>query len=81
MRLITNDWQALQEQVRQQYSKIENTREQLFHTWRSFHYEENSETINAYVNQIRQVATLLGYEEPQVFKTPFLTDSIAFCTL
>ena len=68
LRLIANDWQALQEQFRQQYSKIGNTREQLFHAWRSFHYDENSETINAYVNHIRQVATLLGYEEPQVLE-------------
>ena len=31
LRPIVNDWQALQEQFRQQYSKIGNTREQLFH--------------------------------------------------
>ena len=45
---------------RQQYSKIGNTREQLFHAWRSFHFDENTETIDAYVNHIGQVATLLG---------------------
>ena len=79
LRLIANDWQALPEQFRQQYSKIGNTREQLFHAWRSFHYEENSEMIDAYVNHIKQVATLLGYEDLQVlevFKTLFLTDYI-----
>ena len=53
---------------RQQYSKIGNTREQLFHAWRSFHFDENTETIDAYVNHIRQVATLLGYQEPQVLE-------------
>ena len=42
LRPIANDWQALQKQFRQEYSKIENTREQLFHVWRSFHYDENS---------------------------------------
>ena len=68
LRPITNDWQALQEQFRQQYSKIENTREQLFHVWRSFHYDENSEMIDVYVNCIRQVATLLGFEELQVLE-------------
>ena len=47
LRLIANDWQALQEQFRQQYLKIGNTREQLFHAWRSFHYDENSEKIDA----------------------------------
>ena len=30
------DWQGLQNLYRQQYSKIGNTREQLFHVWRSF---------------------------------------------
>ena len=34
--------------------------EQLFHAWRSFNFDENTETIDAYVTQIRQVATLLG---------------------
>ena len=58
---------------RQQYSKIGNTREQLFHAWRSFNFDENAETIDAYATHIRQVATLLGYGEPQileVFKFP-----------
>ena len=68
LRPIADDWQALQEQFRQQYSKIGNTGEQLFHVWRSFHYDENSETIDAYVNCTRKVATLLGYEELQVLE-------------
>ena len=68
LRPIANDWKALQEQFRQQYSNIGNTREQLFHAWRSFHYDENSKTIDAYVNCIRQVATLLGYEKPQILE-------------
>ena len=41
--------------------------------WGSFHYDENSETVDAYVNRIRQVAAMLGYEELQileVFKNP-----------
>ena len=53
-------------QFRQQYSKIGNTREQLFHAWRSFHFNENTETSDAYVMHIRQVAPLLGYGEPHV---------------
>ena len=52
----------------QQYSKIGNTREQLFHAWWSFHFDENTETIDAYINCTRQVATLLGYQEPQVLE-------------
>ena len=68
LRPINADWEGLQNVFRQQYSKIGNTREQLFHTWRSFHFDENTETIDAYVNCIRQVATLLGHQEPQVLE-------------
>ena len=60
----------------QQFSKIGNTREQLFHAWRSFNFDENTETIDAYVTHVRQVAALLGYGEPQileVFKNTFPT--------
>ena len=66
LRPINVDWVGLQNTFRQQYSKIGNTREQLFHAWRSFHFDENEETIDAYVNHIRQVATLLGYQELQI---------------
>ena len=54
------DWIELQNQFRQQYSKKGNVREQLFHTWRSFHFDENTETLDSYVTHIRQVATLSG---------------------
>ena len=53
---------------RQQYSKIGNTREQLFHACISFHFDENAEMIGAYMNCIRQVTTLLGYQEPQILE-------------
>ena len=33
LRPINIDWQGLQNQFRQQYSKIGTTREQLFHAW------------------------------------------------
>ena len=36
--------------------------------WRSFHFDENSETIDSYITQIRQVATLLGYGKPQILE-------------
>ena len=68
LRLINADWTDLQNTFRQQYSKIGNTREQLFHVWISFHFDENTETIDAYVQCIRQVATLLGYEGPQILR-------------
>ena len=35
---------------------------------RSFHYDENVETVDAYVNRIRQVASMLGYGEPQILE-------------
>ena len=64
---INVDWQGLQNLFRQ-YSKIGNKREQLFHAWKSFSFDENTETIDAYVTHIRKVATLLGYGEPQILK-------------
>ena len=65
---IANNWPALQENFRRQYSKIGNTRKKLFHVWRSFHYDKNTETVDAYVYRIRQVAAMLGYGEPQILE-------------
>ena len=65
---INVDWQGLQNLFTQQYSKIGNTGEQLFHGWRSFSFDENTETIDTYVTPIRQVAALLGYGEPQILE-------------
>ena len=42
--------------------------EQLFHVWRSFHYDENVQTVDAYVTHVRQVAMLLGYGELQILE-------------
>ena len=42
--------------------------EQLFHAWRSFNFNEITETIDSYVMQIRQEATLSGYGEPQILE-------------
>ena len=61
-------WPELQNLYRRQHSKIGNIREQLFHAWRSFHYDENVETPDAYVIRIKQVVRLLGYEDPQVLE-------------
>ena len=33
-----------------------------------FIFDENTETIDAYMNHIRQVATLLWYQEPQILE-------------
>ena len=65
---VAMTWPELKTMFRCQYSKIGNTREQLFHAWRSFHYDENVETPDAYVIRIKQVARLLGYEDLQVLE-------------
>ena len=67
-RPIIVDWNRLQKEFRQQYSKIGNTREQLFHAWRSFHFNENTEMLDAYITCIRHIAALLGYGKPQVLE-------------
>ena len=61
-------WAQLQNLFRQRYSKLGNTHKQLFHAWRSFTFDENTETIDSYVIRIRQVANLLGYGEPQIIE-------------
>ena len=40
---LDNDWPALQNKFRWQYSKIGNTPEQLFHAWRTFKFDENTD--------------------------------------
>ena len=65
---INVDCPGLQNLFRQQYFKIVNTREQLFHSWRSFNFYENTESIDTYVTHIKQVAALLGYGERQILK-------------
>ena len=68
LRVINIDWIELQNSFRQQYSKIGNTRELLFQVWKSFYFDDNTETIHAYIHHIRQVTTLLGYKEPQILE-------------
>ena len=60
--------ELVKNQFRKKYSKIGNTREQLFHVWRWFHFDVNTDTLDAYVTHIRQVAALLGYCKPQVLE-------------
>ena len=38
-------WPQLQNLFRQRYSKLGNTCKQLFHAWRSFTFDKNTETI------------------------------------
>ena len=68
LRPIEIDWMVLQEHFRQQYSKFGSTREQYFHVWRPFHYDENTDTIDSYISKIKQVAVLLNYGEPKILE-------------
>ena len=38
--ILDDDWPALQNKFRWQYSKIGNTPKQLFHAWRTFKFDE-----------------------------------------
>ena len=62
------DWEGLQEHFRKQYSKFGNTREQYFHAWRSFHFDEATDTIDGYIQKVKQVTALLNYGEPQILE-------------
>ena len=69
----------MQNLFRQRYSKVDNTREHIFHAWKSFNFDENTESIGAYVMQIRQVATILGYGEPQILEVSKNTFPTKLC--
>ena len=74
---LDNDWPALQNKFRWQYSKISKTPKQLFHAWRTFKFDENTDTIDSYILRMSQVAAMLNYREMQIlenFKNPFCTD-------
>ena len=63
-----NDWQALQNKFRWQYSKIGNTPKQLFHAWRTFKIDENTDTVDSYILRMSQVAAVLNYGEMQILR-------------
>ena len=67
LRPISEDRQGMQNQFRKQYSKIGNMWEQLFHAWRSFHFDKNRD-IKFTCDMPKMVTTLLGYGEPQILK-------------
>ena len=66
--LLDDDWFALQNKFRWQYSKIGNTPKQLFHAWRAFKFDENTDTIDSYVLRMSQVAAMLNYGEMQILE-------------
>ena len=57
--LVDDDWPALQNKFRWQYSKIGNTPKQLFHAWRM---------IDSYILRMSQVAAMLNYGEMQILE-------------
>ena len=65
---LDNDWPALQNKFRWQYSKIGNTPEQLFHAWRTFKFDENTDSVDSYVLWMNQVAAMLNYGEMQILE-------------
>ena len=65
---LDNDWQALQNKFRWEYLKIGNTTEQRFHAWRTFKFNENTDTVDSYVLRISPVAAMLNYGEMQILE-------------
>ena len=62
------DWPTLQNKSRWQYSKIGNTPKQLFHAWRTFKFDENTDTIDSYVLRMSQVLAMLNYGVMQILR-------------
>ena len=48
--------------------KIGNTPEQLFHAWRTFKFDENTDSIDSYVLRMSQVTAMLNYGETQILE-------------
>ena len=66
--LLDNDWPILQNKFRLQNSKISNTPKQLFHAWRTFKFDENTDSIDSYVLRMSQVVAMLNYGEMQILE-------------
>ena len=65
---LYNDWPTLQNKFRWQYLKIGNTPKQLFHAWRTFKFDENTDSIDSYVLRMSQVSAMLNYGEMQILE-------------
>ena len=65
---LDDNWPVLQNKFRWQYSKIGNTPKQLFHAWRTFKFDENTDTVDSYVLRMSQVAAMLNYGEMQILE-------------
>ena len=65
---LDNDWPALQNKFRWQYSKIGNTPKQLFHAWRTFKFDKITDTVDFYILRMSQAAAMLNYGEMQILE-------------
>ena len=65
---LDDDWPTLQNKFRWEYLKIGNTPQQLFHAWRTFKFDENTDTIDSYVLRMSQVVAMLNYGEMQILE-------------
>ena len=54
-------WPQLQNLFRQRYSKLGNTHEQLFHAWRSFTFDDDTETMDSYVDMDKTGSNSFSY--------------------
>ena len=65
---LDDDWPALQNKFRWQYSKIGNTPKQMFHAWRTFKFDENMDMVDSYILRMSQVMAMLNYGEMQILE-------------
>ena len=65
---LDDGWPALQNKFWWQYSKIGNTPKQLFHAWRTFKFDENTDTVDSYILRMSQVVAMLNYGEMQILE-------------
>ena len=55
---LDNDWPALQNKIQMAIFKKGNTSEQLFHAWRTFKFDKNTDTVDSYILRMNQVAAI-----------------------
>ena len=60
---LDDDWPTLQNKFRWKYSKIGNTPKQLFHAWRTFNCDENTDMIDSYILRMSQGAANADFRE------------------
>ena len=65
---LDNDWPALQNKFRWQYSKIGNTPNQLCHACRTFKFDKNTDMVDSYILRMSQVVAMLNYSEMQILE-------------